>query len=311
MVLSQNKVSAIQNSILRTVLYFDVFNYPLTKKEIFENIDFKTTVFDCDKELDELVNNGLIGMKDDFYFNRSLDPKFITKRVLANNLSKYILPKAFECSRRISKFPFVRGICISGGLSKNYYDKNSDIDYFVITKANRLWLCRTLFTLFYKTLSKKNKEFYCLNYFISEADLVIPDRNQFVATELVYLLPTINHDLYLSVLEANSWYLKSFPNKTLYSKDSCATLPNSRVKSGIEFLFTGAFGDWCDTYFLKITVKHWRRKFVEMSTEDFELQIRSKKHVCKHHTKGYQNKVLQNFHHKMVEFEKETDVSLK
>ena len=62
MVLSQNKVSAMQNSILRTVLYFDVFNYPLTKKEIFENIDFKTTVFDCDKELDELVKNGLVGM---------------------------------------------------------------------------------------------------------------------------------------------------------------------------------------------------------------------------------------------------------
>ena len=48
-----------------------------------------------------------------------------------------------------------------------------------------------------------------------------------------------------------------------------------------------------------------------MSTEDFELQIRSKKHVCKHHTKGYQNKVLQAFHYKMEEFEKETDVNLK
>lgn len=311
MVLNQNKVSAIQNSILRTILYFDVFNYPLTKKEIFENLDFETTIFECENELDELVKNGLVGTKDDFYFNRSLDPIFITKRLTANSLASDILPIAFDCSRTIAKFPFVSGICISGGLSKNYYDKNSDIDYFVITKANRLWLCRTLFTLFYKTLSKKNKEFYCLNYFISEADLVIPDRNQFVATELVYLIPTINHNLYLSVLKANSWHLKSFPNKPLYSKESCAILPNSFVRIFFEFVFSGEFGDWCDTFFLKITLKHWRRKFAEMSKEDFDLQIRSKKHVCKHHTKGYQNKVLQSFQQRIEEFGKVTQIKLE
>jgi hypothetical protein len=32
-----------------------------------------------------------------------------------------------------------------------------------------------------------------------------------------------------------------------------------------------------------------------MEQEDFELQIRSRKHVCKHHTKGYQNKVLEKW----------------
>jgi hypothetical protein len=51
-----------------------------------------------------------------------------------------------------------------------------------------------------------------------------------------------------------------------------------------------------DDMLLRLTVKHWRKKFSHMKQEDFDLQIRSRKHVCKHHTKGYQNKVLEKWH---------------
>jgi predicted nucleotidyltransferase len=33
----------------------------------------------------------------------------------------------------ISKFPFIRGIFVSGSLSKNYADDKSDLDFFVVT----------------------------------------------------------------------------------------------------------------------------------------------------------------------------------
>jgi hypothetical protein len=40
-----------------------------------------------------------------------------------------------------------------------------------------------------------------------------------------------------------------------------------------------------------------------MKDEDFELQFRSRKHVCKRHEHGYQGKVLNLFNQKIKEFE--------
>ena len=64
-------------------------------------------------------------------------------------------------------------------LSKNYFDANSDFDFFIITKPNRLWISRTLYILLFKLFSKEKQKLYCLNYFISEADLKINDQNLF------------------------------------------------------------------------------------------------------------------------------------
>jgi hypothetical protein len=214
----------------------------------------------------------------------------------ANQLAKMMLPLAKKYSERISKFPFIKGVFISGGLSKNYFHQHSDIDYFIITTKNRLWLCRTIFILYYKLLSKKKKEFFCLNYFISEADLTIPDRNQFVATEIATLLPMVNHDLYIQFLQTNDWYTSYFPQMPIRSSLESAPLRKHVVKSFIEYLFSGFIGNMVDDFLLKVTLKHWTKKYSHLKNEDFDLQIRSRKHVCKHHTKGYQNKVLEKWH---------------
>ena len=50
----------------------------------------------------------------------------------------------------IAAFPFVRAVGISGSLSKQYADENSDIDYFIITAANRLWIAKNLPAYFQK-----------------------------------------------------------------------------------------------------------------------------------------------------------------
>jgi hypothetical protein len=145
-------------------------------------------------------------------------------------------------------------------------------------------------------LSKKKKEFFCLNYFISEADLTIPDRNQFVATEIATLMPMVNYDLYVQFLQTNNWYTSYFPQMPIRSSQESTPLKKYVVKSFIEYLFSGFIGHKVDDMLLRLTVKHWRKKFSHMKQEDFDLQIRSRKHVCKHHTKGYQNKVLEKWH---------------
>jgi hypothetical protein len=289
------QLNTCELAIIKVLAYYEVFNYPLTKKEIFENVNCKLEIEDLEDSLIGLINRGLIKTQSTFYFTEKLDVKCIKNRIDANQLAEEMLPIAKKFSNKISKFPFIKAVFISGGLSKNYFHQHSDIDYFIITSKNRLWLCRTIFILYYKLLSKKNKDFFCLNYFISEAELAIPDRNQFVATEIATLMPMVNHSLYLQFLKTNNWYKSFFPQTQIRSSEHVIPHKKHVIKSFIENLFSGFIGNRVDDFLLRITLKHWLKKYNHLKQEDFDLQIRSRKHVCKHHTKGYQNKVLEKW----------------
>ena len=304
-------ITDIQKEILKTLLYFDVFSYPLSSREIYENTAVSTTHQTIEQELRTLLSIGIVKQSGNFY---STSDSIITnteRRLKGNKQAKEMLVKANEISKKISNFPFVSGVCISGGLSKNYFDANSDFDFFIITKPNRLWISRTLYIMLFKLFSKEKQKLYCLNYFISEADLTINDQNLFVATELAYLIPTVNHLLYKKLLQNNFWYKEYFINKNEAIGISNAEIQESSLKKLIEFFFAGKFGNWMDSVFLNMTLNRWRKKYPEMSHEDFELQFRSRKHVCKRHTYGYQNKVLQMFSEKMKDFESKFQLILK
>ncbi|MBI3520057.1 MAG: hypothetical protein HY062_11970 [Bacteroidetes bacterium] len=295
-------ITLTQKEILRALLYFDVFHYPLKADEVFENISLKLSKADLQNDLECLVSEGFIKCINGFYLIHSSSDNILERRLKGNAKAMELKEQVFKYSRLIASFPFISGVCISGGLSKNYMDEHSDIDYFIITTPNRLWLARTIFTLFYKTLSKEEKNNYCLNYFISEADLVIPDRNDFVATELAYLMPTVNYSLYRKVLSENNWYKEKFPNKHETREENCLKTPQPLLKKITELFFFSAFGNWLDDQLLRMTLTHWRKKYPEMTQEDFELQLRSRKHVCKYHTKGHQNKVLVLWQEKINQF---------
>ncbi|MES2761923.1 MAG: hypothetical protein V4677_06940 [Bacteroidota bacterium] len=303
-------ISLTQKNVLKTLLYFDVFNYPLKFDEVFENMAVAINKDDLRNDLQCLTEEGLIVEEQGFYLLPTTSKNSIARRLKGNAEALETMHKAHYYSKKIASFPFILGVYISGGLSKNYYDEYSDIDYFVVTKANRLWLCRTMFVLFYKTLSKKEKNNYCLNYFISEADLLIPDKNDFVATELAYLLPTVNYPLYKRILTENSWYKNRFINKEELSDLNCIKTPGPWYKKAIELFFSGKFGNWADDQLLYITLKHWQKKYPELSQEDFDLQFRSRKHVCKYHSKGHQNKVLNLWNEKIKKFSDQFQVDL-
>lgn len=290
-------------------MYFDVFQYPLKSDEIFTNapIPYDSSLKD---ELSELVEMGLIRKAGEFYALSDQIVNYVERRLRGNQMARDMLLTAKKISKKITRFPFVAGVCISGGLSKSYFDDKSDLDFFIITKSNRLWICRTLYILLYKTFPKKKKRLYCLNYFISESDLMISDKNLFVATELAYLIPTVNYGLYKKLLHHNSWYKEHFINKVPFPENKILKLKDTWYKKIVEYIFSGSFGDWMDSVFLTITLNHWRKKYAELSDEDFDLQFRSRKHVCKRHTHGYQNKVLKLMNEKIQSYEEQFQISL-
>lgn len=276
-------------SALKTILYFSLFKYPLTRTEIFQ-FSNNTDQNEIDSEIDLLLDKGVIFNFDGFYIDVN-DPNRIERRLKGNEMARNIMPKAVKVSKRIAKFPYVQGVCLSGALSKGFYDDDGDFDFFIITKPNRLWIARTLLVLYKKIFLLNSKKYFCVNYFISTDRLEISEQNLFTATEIATLIPLYGTDTFKAFLAANTWATPYFPNKPTTKISTIRDTEKGTLSKLIQKAFNGSFGLKVDLFLQKITLNKWVTKFKHLEKEDFTIAMKSTRHVSKHHPQNYQNKV--------------------
>lgn len=271
-----------EKSILKVLVYFDFFKYPLTKNEIHRYLDKIITSESLEFMLEKLKESRHIWMHDEF-FSLQNDYALVERRRNGNKRAAGLLIKARKISRLLYKFPYVRAIGISGSLSKNFADETADIDYFIITKANRLWIARTLMHLFKKLpFLKKRSQFYCMNYYIDEAQLLIEEKNVFTATELVTLMPVEGNGIMKRFFDANEWALSYFPNVYFPEVKNITTKEKWLKKIG-EVMFNNKVGNWLDDYLMRLTTKRWKLKEQQgrLNTKGERMGLKTSKHFSK------------------------------
>ena len=275
---------------LKTLLYFSIFKYPLSEEEIykFSDTSSKETIV---QELDFLLKKGII-FKFGNFFSCLNNPDLISRRLKGNDMAKKIMPKAFKVSKLIAKFPYVESVCLSGSLSKGYYDSDGDIDFFIITKSGRLWISRTLLILYKKIFLLNSRKYFCINYFISSDHLHIPEQNRFTATEMVTLIPVYGKKAFTSFMQENTWPYDYFPNFPSFDTSLINETRKSWLSMLLEKIFNTTIGNAVDSFLRKMTLKKWHLKFSDLESEDFKIAMKSTKHVSKHHPQNFQKKVI-------------------
>ena len=83
-------------------------------------------------------------------------------------------------------------------------------------------------------------------------------------------------------------------------------------KSNEEFekILHGKLGEWLDTWCFKITLRHWKKKFSHFDESEFDLNMRSRKNVSKHHPQGFQNKVMELHQQKIKQLEQQFGITI-
>lgn len=274
---------------LKTILYFSIFRHPLKIEEIHSYTNYDD-ILDTEKELNRLIDQKIVIKIDEFYVYGS-DLDSVTKRLKGNLQAKKALLKASRKSKFISKFPYVEAVAVSGSLSKGYYGENSDIDFFVITKPNKLWICRTLLMLYKKIFLLNSRKYFCINYFVSTSSLEIEEKNRFTATELRTLIPMAGKDVFEEFYHKNSW-VNDYFSKFNPDLSHVQNLKKPALSKAIEFILDNPIGGFADTGFKKITVIKWKSKFRFMKDEDFKIALKSTENVSKHHPSNFQKKVI-------------------
>ncbi|MDD5152216.1 MAG: nucleotidyltransferase domain-containing protein [Flavobacterium sp.] len=283
---------------LKTILYFSIFRYPLKTEEIHHYTNHNA-ISDTKNELQNLINQKIIVKIDEFYvYGNDLDS--VPKRLKGNLMAKNALVIARKRAKFISKFPFVEAVGISGSLSKGYYDEDSDIDFFVITKPEKLWICRTLLMLFKKIFLFNSRKYFCINYFISSNQLEIEEKNRFTATEINSLIPIHGKTVFEDFYKNNEWVLSYF-SKFNSVTNSIPDIKKPFLTKGVELILNTKLGNHIDYFFKSITIKKWKSKFHYLSEEDFEVALKSKRNVSKHHPSNFQKKVILSLNSKLEE----------
>lgn len=209
-------------AILKTLAYSDIFDFPLTKEEIWKFLisdkSIQRRLFE--DSLKDLVGKQ-VSSKYGYFFLMGRE-KIAEKR--KTNLQE--VEKKLQIARRavsyLSHIPSVLFIGLSGGLAMNDADSSDDVDLFIITKKNKLFQTRFWILMILQTVGlrrtkkdKNPKDKICVNFLIDETKLSFPveKRDIYIAHEIAQIKPLFEREeIYKKFLKTNTWIKKFLPN---------------------------------------------------------------------------------------------------
>lgn len=205
-------VSSIDMAILKTIVYGDIFEYPLTADEICR---YLVGVHAAPEAVLSRLNSSRVvseylTTEGDFYLLAGRDDIVATRRRRARAADR-LWSHARRYGRIIACMPFVRMVAVTGALAMDNAAPNTDIDYFIVTAPRRLWLSRATVIAVVRWAGRQGV-WLCPNYFVTDRTLVFEEQSLYAAHEIAQMVPLDGMDTYRRLRRLNAWALRYLPN---------------------------------------------------------------------------------------------------
>jgi len=306
---------SLRGDILRTLLYYDIFSYPLRLEEVFIFLPRNSITKEELRIEIQRCNQEIASQDGYFYVSTKLtdgkappaDSVYVDLRRRRERISRRHWRIARLMTHIIKRCPFVRCVLVTGSLSKNSSDENSDLDFMVITKPGRLWISKTLLMLFKKIFLFNSYKYFCINFLLTEDNLESELKNIYTATEIATVKATYNEKLMERFLQCNRWINQFFPNAPDYFSrlhDSGFKVNNRRsfLQRILEIPFAGRLGDRLNDYFLNLSNYYARRKYRNIGEEEWELMFGSSRSVSRTFPRNMQKKILEEYEKRLSKY---------
>lgn len=252
--------SILEQTILRTIIYFDFASFPLTKEELFSYLWLPPQADQKDylTALENLVAVGTVASKFGYYFlfGREELVEGRRRQLLATEEKLVVARRAVK---KIRSVPFLRAIFVCNTVGSEQSATESDIDFLIITQPRRIWIVRLLTNLILRffrlrTYGRKVRNRVCLSFYLdahhlSLSNYRIAEDDVHLAYWLYQMVPLYDTDnIYHKFLQANSWSRKYLPNQEREPQlASRLTIQDSRLgsiwKKIWEKMWGGMYGD--------------------------------------------------------------------
>lgn len=245
---SSSNFNQAETAILTTILYSDIFHFPLTKDELWR---FLITSKPISKNA---FAKGLSSLRTmllevDGYWSLKKRSAIIAKR--RSNLEEVErkMSLAKTVAAKLAIIPSIHFIGISGGLAAGKADKADDIDLFIIVKENTLFVSRFWVSVLLERMGVRRKrgeqhaaDKICVNLLIDTSALEWPKdrRDIYTAREVAQLQPLFDRsNTYGAFLKQNRWVQDFLPNAFEEKRQPASTVQvSSRVQHFIFLIAT-------------------------------------------------------------------------
>ncbi len=240
-------MTALEDAILRTILYADVFNFALTLDELHHFLIASVPVSAA--QIEQAIGRSARLQSAlacvDGLFMRAGREELAALRQTREQASAALWEPAARYGRWIGRMPFVRMVALTGALAVRNAVAHDDIDYVIVTAERRVWLARAL-TIVIVRLARLRGVHLCPNYLLAETALRQDRRDLYMAHEIAQMIPVYGHDLHARMRRENAWVTAHLPN----AGDALHRLPTGDEGRGwqlfkrtAERLLGGALGD--------------------------------------------------------------------
>jgi len=222
----------LEKTIFRTLIFFDMIEYPLTLLEVQRHLLFLNSeqnfsysdvleIFSSSQFLSENIEEhcGYYHLK-----GRSALADIRRERTIYAD-QKY--RKAQMITRILAMIPFVRMVCVCNTVGLGAVKDKSDIDLFIVARARHLWLTRLLCTGFVHLLGRRPRKnavrnTFCLSFYVSDdalnmQPLCLDSLNEVPDVYFLYWLtwcvPIYDDGSYESFFIENNWIERYLPNR--------------------------------------------------------------------------------------------------
>ena len=176
-------LSTLEQTILRTIVYFDLFSYSLTELEIWKwqlhDRNYESGIMNQGYRLAEIVETieksealkNVLDFNNGFYYLKGRG-ELVEERKRRYVVSDHKFKRAKFWIGFLQYAPFVRAIAICNNLSYHNAKDSSDIDLLVTTEPEHIWTARFFLTGFLKLFrlrpgDRKNYDGLCPSFFVS------------------------------------------------------------------------------------------------------------------------------------------------
>ncbi len=209
-----------KKAIIQTLLYSAIFDFPLTKDEIYYYLYSEKTI--SKKEFEENLSslkNILITSDGFFAFKSHRNSIDLRKKRQQISLKKQ--QEGLRIARILGLIPTVLFIGMSGSVAVGNAKDTDDIDFFIVTTNHSLYTTRLLILLILQILGKRRKRNevktqnkICLNMLVDQDGMQFDQPyDLYTARELVQLYPLFEREgYYQKLLHTNSWTRSFMPH---------------------------------------------------------------------------------------------------
>lgn len=262
-------LSELQREILLTVLYSDLFDYPLTQDELHRYLIAPypgASAFEG--ELAGLVDRYLSRV-DGLITVAGREDIVAVRRQRQESREQRWVP-AQRYARWLRHVPFVRMVAVCGSQAAGNPRADADVDFFLVTEPDRLWTVQVC-SMFLRRVASLVSVRVCPNYFLTLDSLEVQPHDLYHAREIAHAIPLWGGTTHLRFLAANRWVESFLPNLAHADdrRSRLAEVTHPRLVRGIERLLGGWAGNALERtlhrlllwyYPLRLSYLGWRRE---------------------------------------------------